>query len=104
MESYINDKLIYDNISRDDIIKLTVLYLDYRNFYYHGWVRYSIIRNIIRHITGLRTQNHLRVIFNNLLNAELFESKRIKGKIFYRYNPHKKKDKIEGDKIVLNFD
>jgi len=105
MESYINDKIIYSNNSRDDLLKLTVLYFNYRNFYHHGWVRYSVIRNIIRHITGLRTQNHLRVIFNNLLNKELFETKRISGRLFYRYNPLKKTEpNNEDEPIILNFD
>ena len=104
MESYINDRLIYNNTNRQDLLRLTILYFDYRNLYHHGWIRYSTIRNIIRYITGLRTQNHLRVIFNNILNRELFETRRIKGKLFYRYNPHQRKEEIKDEPIILNFD
>jgi len=103
MDSIKNDKYIYNSKTRNDILELTTLYMNYRNLYHHGFVRYGVIRNIIRHITGLKTHGHIRVIFNNLHNRDLFETKRMAGRLFYRYNPYKRVEKKETGEIIVDF-
>lgn len=97
--------VFYNKKNKTQLIELSTIYLKYRNSYNQGFQRYSYFRNLIKHITGLYIPNHIRHIFNSLINKGMIDIKRDHGKIFYRFNPYQKKDIINTEKFVfLNFD
>jgi len=97
--------VFYSKKNKNELIELSTIYLKYRNCFNQGFQRYSYYRNLIKHITGLTFTNHVRHIFNSLINKGLIDIKKEQGKIFYRFNPYQKKDIIEVEKyIIVDFD
>jgi len=63
-------------------------YFQYRNIGRWGFVRYSIIKNLIRYITNIRCDRRIRRIFEALIYAGEFELRRPrKNVLLYLYNP-----------------
>lgn len=93
--------VFYSKKNKRELIELSTIYLKYRNCYNQGFQRYSYFRNLIKHITGLYVTNHIRHIFNALINQDMIDIKKERGKIYYRFNPYQKKDIIDTKKYVL---
>ena len=97
--------VFYNKKNKRQLLELSLIYLKYRNCFNEGYQRYSYFRNLIRHITGLVLNNHVRNIFNSLINKGFIDVKKQHGKIFYQFNPFQKKEVIESQKyIILEFD
>ena len=73
----------------EDYEKLTLLYFSYRNIYDMGFQKYAIFKNIIRYCTNITDYRKVRTIFQNLVNKDIFETKKISTGFFYRFNPSK---------------
>ena len=66
--------VFYNKTNKRELIELSTIYLKYRNCFNNGFQRYSYYKNLIKHITGLNFTNHVRHIFNSLINSVLKQS------------------------------
>ena len=97
--------VFYNKKNKNQLLELSTIYLKYRNCYNAGFQRYSYYKNLIKHITGLYLANHVRHVFNSLINQGLIDVEKKQGKIYYRFNPYQRKDNIENeDYIIVEFD
>ena len=97
--------VFYNKTNKRELIELSTIYLKYRNCFNNGFQRYSYYKNLIKHITGLNFTNHVRHIFNSLINKGFIDVKKHHGKIYYRFNPYQKKDIPETENfIIVKFD
>jgi len=88
--------------NNQDYEKLTSLYFSYRNVYNFGFVRYSIFKNLIRHCTSITDYKKIRTIFQNLVNKDIFETKKESNGFYYRFNPNKIKD-VKEEFFIIYF-
>lgn len=96
---------LYNLKTKEDLIQLTFLYFKYRNLYFSGFQKYNFFRNLISYVTKLKNYYSVRSIFNNLINEGFIEVKKEKKKVYYRFNPKKKKDlPADNNPIILTFD
>lgn len=82
--------LNYNKNNKETYRRLCLTYFKSRNLYNMGFVRYSIIKNLIRYITGIDDTNIIRYIFQSLYNEGSFKSQKIFNRIHYQFNPHDK--------------
>ena len=94
--------LNYNKNNKDTYRRLCLTYFKSRNLFNMGYVRYSIIRNLIEYITGIHDTFIIRYIFQSLYNDGSFKSKKIFNRIHYQFNPHDKIDSIDKGLIVFS--
>lgn len=85
----------------DELINISIVYLQFRNSFNFGDQKFYIWKNIISYITGITELKILRIIFYKLLNKKIFQKIKKGKSTFYRYNPNNKKVKISN---VVRFD
>ena len=90
------------NSIAEDYIKLSFLYMEYRNTFNLEFQRYGHFKNMIKYITGIHDQKYIRYIFQKLLNKKYFTKMKI-GKITkYHFNPYKKP--LPKRELIIHFD
>jgi len=67
-----------------------------------GYLRYAIFKNLIRYCTNITDYRQIRTIFQNLVNKDVFDSKKYNKGFYYRFNPNKIQDKKE-EYFLINF-
>ena len=85
----------------DELINISIVYLQFRNSFNFGNQKFYIWKNIISYITGITELKILRIIFYKLLNKKIFQKIKKGKSTFYRYNPNNKTIKISN---VVSFD
>mgnify|MGYP003113038442 FL=1 len=95
--SYLN----YNKNNNETYRRLCLTYFKSRNIYNMGYMRYSIIKNLIRYITDIDDTNIIRYIFQSLYNEGSFKSKKIFNRIHYQFNPHDKIDLSDKGSIIF---
>lgn len=84
-----------------DLIDISIVYLQFRNSFDFGLQKFIIWKNIIGYITGITELKILRIIFYKLLNKKIFQKFKIGKSTFYTYNPNKR---ILKHCLVVEFD
>lgn len=82
--------MIFQNKQRKDLLKLNVLYFDYRNTFNYGYMKYNFFKNMIRYISNITDNQEIRYIFNKLHQRKYFQKKKEGKSTLYLYNPTKK--------------
>lgn len=95
--SYLN----YNKNNKETYRRLCLTYFKSRNIYNMGYMRYSIIKNLIRYITDIDDTNIIRYIFQSLYNEGSFKSKKIFNRIHYQFNPYDKIDLSDKGSIIF---
>tara|TARA_R110000772_G_scaffold60888_1_gene137296 strand:+ start:1726 stop:1995 length:270 start_codon:yes stop_codon:yes gene_type:complete len=84
-----------------ELIDISIVYLQFRNSYNFGEQRFIIWKNIISYITGITELNIIRIIFYKLLNKKIFQKiKRCKS-TYYVYNPT---GRVPNHSLTVSFD
>ncbi len=86
----------------EDFIKLSFLYMEYRNTFNLEFQRYSHFKNMIRYITGIRDQQTIRYIFQKLLNKKYFNKIKEGKQTKYHFNPYNKPLPIRDTTVHFN--
>mgnify|MGYP003676730649 CR=1 FL=1 len=71
----------------EELITITIVYLQYRNSFNFGNQKFIIWKNIISYITGITDLKILRIIFYKLINKKIFKKNKIGKSTYYIYNP-----------------
>tara|TARA_R100000734_G_scaffold18264_1_gene15018 strand:- start:97 stop:372 length:276 start_codon:yes stop_codon:yes gene_type:complete len=74
----------------EDYIKLSFLYMEYRNTFNLEYQRYGYFKNMIKYITGIGDQKTIRNIFQKLLNKNIFDKIKVGKQTKYHFNPYNK--------------
>ena len=73
-----------------DLVKLNILYFQFRNTWSVGYQRYSHFRNTIRYVSNIYDYKTIRRIFQAMINKGCFK-KITEGKVTkYWFNPYDK--------------
>ncbi len=72
---------------RKDLLKLNILYFDYRNTFNFGYMKYNFFKNMIRYISNLADNIEIRYIFQKLYQRKYFKKKKDGNRTLYIYNP-----------------
>ena len=82
-------------------VEVCSTYFQYRNIGRWGFVKYSVIKNLIRYITNLRCDRKVRRVFEALIYSGEFELRRPrKNVLLYLYNPTNRKYKYKMNGLV----
>lgn len=71
----------------EELISITLVYLQYRNSFNFGKQKFIVWKNIISYITGISDLKILRIIFYKLINKKIFQKIKVSKSTFYLYNP-----------------
>jgi hypothetical protein len=85
----------------EDLIKVSFLYMEYRNTFNLEYQRYSHFKQMIKYITGITDQKIIRYIFQRLLNRNYFDKKKEGKQTKYHFNPYKKQ--LPKRELVVHF-
>tara|TARA_R110001606_G_scaffold399263_1_gene582930 strand:+ start:4047 stop:4319 length:273 start_codon:yes stop_codon:yes gene_type:complete len=72
----------------EELITITLVYLQYRNSFNFGKQKFIIWKNIISYITGITDLKILRIIFYKLINKKIFKKIKVSKSTYYIYNPN----------------
>jgi len=82
--------MLFINKQRKDLLKLNVLYFDYRNTFNYGYMKYNFFKNMIRYISNITDNQEIRYIFNKLYQRKYFKKQKQGKATLYLYNPTNK--------------
>lgn len=86
----------------EDYIKLSFLYMEYRNTFNLEYQRYGHFKHMIKFITGITDQKAIRHIFQKLLNKNIFIKQKVGKQTKYHFNPYNKP--LPKRDLVIHFD
>jgi hypothetical protein len=87
-----------------DNVNLVVKYLNRKQAWNWGFIRYSIFRKLITNVTGYSRLYYIRKIFLYMVEQEYFlKQKTDKRSYLYKFKSNKETNVIN-KKIVINFD
>ena len=89
-----------------ELVNLCYLSFKFENSFYEDYQPYKYWARKIRQITNIYQDNIIRLIFRQLLRDERFQKKKEFRKVYYLFNPTKRKylDRYENYDGIISFD
>ena len=86
----------------EELITITLVYLQYRNSFNFGKQKFIIWKNIISYITGITDLKILRIIFYKLINKKIFKKIKVSKSTYYIYNPNNRNQTRANLKVTFD--
>ena len=86
----------------EELITITLVYLQYRNSFNFGKQKFIIWKNIISYITGITDLKILRIIFYKLINKKIFKKIKVSKSTYYIYNPNNRNQTRPNLKVTFD--